>query len=101
MVAATLVAGGYVLVAIRGPNGIPALLNRWQEIRALERRNAALKAEVDARSERLKKLRESLDEQELEIRRRLEMLRPGEKEFKIPPRRRQPDEEAPPAQRAR
>jgi len=78
-------AGIYVYAALRGPQGLPALEEKWHEIRELQKRNADLKRDVESRSDRIKKLQESPSEQEMEIRRRLKMLRKGETTFIIPP----------------
>jgi len=79
-----VLASAYGYVVLRGPQGIPALTEKQREIRALEEGNAALRQELAAREARNKKLRESTDIQEQEIRKRLHMLRPGETEFVVP-----------------
>ena len=50
----------------------------------LEEENANLQRENDYRRERIKKLQESPSEQELEIRKKLKLLRPGETSFILP-----------------
>jgi cell division protein FtsB len=77
--------GAYGLVELRSPQGIPALKEKWSEIRRLEEENANLQRENDYRRERIKKLESSVSEQELEIRKRLKLLRPGETSFILPP----------------
>jgi len=79
-----VLASAYGYVVLRGPQGIPALTEKQREIRALEEGNAALRQELAAREARNKKLRESTDIQEQEIRKRLHLLRPGETEFVVP-----------------
>jgi cell division protein FtsB len=76
--------GAYGLVELRSPQGIPALRERWNEIRKLEEENANLQRENDYRRERIKKLEGSASEQELEIRKKLKLLRPGETSFILP-----------------
>jgi cell division protein FtsB len=71
-------------MSLRGPQGIPALMNKWREIRKLEEDNASLQRENDYRRDRIKKLQESPSEQELEIRKKLKLLRPGETSFILP-----------------
>ena len=71
----------YAVVTLRGPHGVPALLEKREEIRRMEERNAALAREVEARRERIVRLKESQSEQELEIRQRLKLVKPGEKVF--------------------
>jgi cell division protein FtsB len=83
--------GIYGLVELRGPEGIPALKARWTEIRKLEEENANLQRQNDYRRERIRKLEESASEQDLEIRKQLKLLRPGETSFILP------DQPKPPA----
>ena len=59
-------------------------MDKWREIRRLEEENANLQRENDYRRERIKKLQESPSEQELEIRKQLKLLRPGETSFILP-----------------
>ncbi|MBI3681831.1 MAG: septum formation initiator family protein [Acidobacteria bacterium] len=84
VVAVVTLSSVYVYMALRGPQGIPALQEKWQEIRAMQQRNADLSREVQMRNERIRRLKESPAEQELEIRKRLKLLRPGETTFIIP-----------------
>ncbi|HEV2689682.1 MAG TPA: septum formation initiator family protein [Bryobacteraceae bacterium] len=77
-------AGVYGYFALRGPHGIPAVRERWREIRRLEEENANLQQQNKDREARIKKLQESPSEQELEIRKKLKLLRPGETSFILP-----------------
>ena len=90
--------GVYGLMELRGPQGLPALRDRWTEIRKLEEENANLQRENDYRRERIKKLEGSVSEQELEIRKKLKLLRPGETSFILPeqPKPEQPKNDATP-----
>jgi cell division protein FtsB len=76
--------GAYGLAELRGPQGLPALKEKWNEIRQLEEDNANLQRDNDYRRERIKKLESSTSEQELEIRKKLKLLRPGETSFILP-----------------
>ena len=76
--------GAYGLAALRGPQGLPALREKWNEIRQFEEENANLQRENDYRRDRIKKLESSPSEQELEIRKKLKLLRPGETSFILP-----------------
>jgi len=76
--------GTYGYVALRSPQGIPALREKWDEIRKLEEENANLQRENKYRADRIKKLEESPSEQELEVRKKLKLLRPGETSFILP-----------------
>lgn len=77
-------AGGYLWIALRGPQGFGALLERRAEIRQLEEENAALAQENDRRREHIRRLADSRSEQEMEIRKQLKLLRPGETTFILP-----------------
>ena len=72
------------VVALRGPNGIPALADKRKQIQALQEMNASLAADNERKRIRIEKLKHSRAEQELEIRERLKMLRPGEKQLILP-----------------
>jgi len=74
----------YGLVALRGPQGVAALLDKRQEVRQLEEQNAAKAAENERRRERIRRLEQSTTEQEMEIRKQLKLLRPGETTFILP-----------------
>jgi cell division protein FtsB len=71
-------------IAFRGPQGFPVLLEKRREIRVWEERNAALDRDNQLLRERLRRLEESSSEQELEIRKQLKLLRPGETTFILP-----------------
>ena len=74
----------YGVVALRGPRGIPALLDKRREIQQLQEQNAATAAEIERRKERIQRLEHSGTEQEMEIRKQLKLLRPGETTFILP-----------------
>ena len=77
-------AGAYGFITLRGPQGIPGLRDKWREIRKVEEENANLQRENEYRRGRIKKLEQSPSEQELEIRKKLKLLRPGETSFILP-----------------
>lgn len=81
---ATVLVLAYGWMALRGPQGLRALLEKRQEIRQLQEQNAALAHENELRRERIKRLEESHSEQEMEIRKQLKLLRPGETTFILP-----------------
>src|ERR1700733_10192150 len=92
--------GVYGLRQLRGPDGLPALRETWDEIRQFEEENANILRENDYRRDRIKKLESSPSEQELEIRKKLKLLRPGETSFILPDqpaRPEQPNQAAPDA----
>jgi cell division protein FtsB len=72
------------LIAIRGPQGIPALMEKRNEIRVLQEQNADLQKENERKRDRISRLKTSGAEQELEIRNRLKLLRKGETSFILP-----------------
>ncbi len=79
-VAFSLVAG-YAVETLRGPKGVHALMENQNQIQKFEQNNAALAKEVERMRERIKRMDESPAQQELDIRDRLKLVRPGEKVF--------------------
>jgi cell division protein FtsB len=75
---------GYGLIALRGPQGLGALLEKHREIRQLEEENAAKVRQNKERKDRVERLQNSVSEQEMEIRKQLKLLRPGETTFILP-----------------
>lgn len=90
IVVAFALLGAYALAELRGPDGLPALKEKWTEIRQMEEENANLQRENEYRRDRIKKLESSPSEQELEIRKQLKLLRPGETSFILPEQPKQP-----------
>ena len=80
----TVLALAYGWMALRGPQGLQALLEKRREIRQLEEQNAAQARENELRRERIQRLEQSRSEQEMEIRKQLKLLRPGETTFILP-----------------
>lgn len=81
---ALVVVCTYGIVALRGPQGMSALVEKRHEIQALQEQNANLQREIQMKRERIERLRSNTSEQELEIRRQLKLLRPGETSFILP-----------------
>jgi len=79
---ALLASYGYI--ALRGPQGLTVLQEKRREIRKLEEENADLERENQYRRDRIKKLEENPAQQELEVRKSLKLLRPGETSFILP-----------------
>jgi cell division protein FtsB len=71
----------YAFVTLSGPNGIPGLARKQREIQEMERSNAALAKEIERKTEHIKRLETNPAEQELEIRNRLKLVKPGEKVY--------------------
>jgi cell division protein FtsB len=76
-----LMVATYAFFTLRGPRGIPGLMEKRREIQELEKHNAALAREIELKHQRIRRLEENPSEQELEIRQRLKLVRPGEKVF--------------------
>jgi cell division protein FtsB len=74
----------YAWVAVSGPQGLQALLEKRREIRQLQEQNATLTREIEHRRDRIRRLGDSRSEQEMEIRKQLKLLRPGETTFILP-----------------
>lgn len=91
--------GVYAYYALEGPQGISALQEKRREIRKLEEENANLQRDIQYRRDRIKSLQESPEQQELEVRKNLKLLRPGETSFILPERPKQDNakSEAPPS----
>ena len=79
--AALVMAVVYAFFAMRGPHGVAAFTQKRQEIREIEEGNAALSRENQIKRDYIERLRKSQAEQELEIRRRLKLVKPNEKVF--------------------
>jgi cell division protein FtsB len=73
------VAYGYVQLS--GPNGVSALMEKRQEIHSLEQENEKLQRELAEKRSRIDRLKNNPEEQELEIRKELKLLKPGEKSY--------------------
>ena len=80
---ALLLVIGFGIYTVRGSQGIPALMQKQTEIKQLEKQNAELAKQIEQKRAKIKRLEENPAEQELEIRRQLELVRPGEKIFKL------------------
>ncbi|MFN7995608.1 MAG: septum formation initiator family protein [Bryobacteraceae bacterium] len=78
---AVLMIAGYAFFALRGPNGIPGLIDKRHQIQELEKRNSDLAKEIEQKRARIARLRENQTEQEMEIRQRLKLVKPNEKVF--------------------
>lgn len=86
-----VLVAAYGYYTLRSPQGLPALREKWTQIRKMEEDNTALQRDNDYRRKRIEKLANNPAEQELEIRKKLKLLRPGETSFILP------DQPKPPA----
>ena len=79
--AAFLAVLSYAFFTLRGPHGIPGLLEKQRQIRDMQQRNAELDKEIERKRDHIKRLADSPAQQELEIRERLKLVKPGEKVY--------------------
>ncbi len=84
-----LTASVYVVVALLGPNGVPALLQQRQSLQILETQNANLARERDELRYRVDALDRDTQTQELEVRRQLGKAKKGEIIIKVDPPKQQ------------
>ena len=69
----------YAFVALEGPNGIPALLAKRHQVAAYQQQNQEILRENTQKEQRIERLENNSIEQEMEIRQRLKLAKPGEK----------------------
>jgi cell division protein FtsB len=86
-----LVVATYAFFAY--PKGMHAWQEKQRQIQDMEKRNAALAQDVERKKEHVSRLVNNPAEQELEIRKRLKLLRPDEKSYIVGA----PSSPAPPA----
>ena len=79
--AALVMAVVYAFYTIRGPHGVSAWMEKRQEIREMEESNTGLARENQLKREYIERLRQSQSDQEMEIRKRLKLVKPNEKVF--------------------
>lgn len=76
--AAAAVISICALFAFRGPQGIPALLEKREQIRMMREQNADLQRGNELRRQRIHELKNDKAVQDEEIRKRLKVMKPGE-----------------------
>ena len=76
--------GAYATLMLRGPQGLSALSEKHREIRSIEDQNADLQRDIETKKARIDRLQHDTSAQELEIRKRLKMQRPGDTQFVLP-----------------
>jgi cell division protein FtsB len=82
--AALVGLAAYATIMLRGPQGLSALAEKRREVRQLEEKNANLVRDNDAKKLRIERLKHDRSAQEVEIRKRLKLQRPGETSFVLP-----------------
>ena len=76
--------GVYVFLQVTGPNGVSALIEKRRQVQELQERNAELERANKMRKERIERLLDSREEQELEIRRRFKLQKKDSVDFYLP-----------------
>lgn len=74
----------YGCIALKGPQGLAALIEKHREIRRLQEQNIFIARENERRRERIQRLKESPSEQQMQIRKQLKLQKPGETTFILP-----------------
>lgn len=82
-VAALAGLAAYATIMLRGPQGLSALAEKHREIRLLEEKNANLARDIEAKKQRIERLKTDPSTQEVEIEKRLGRVHPGDTEFKV------------------
>jgi cell division protein FtsB len=82
--AALVGLAAYATIMLRGPQGLSALAEKRRAVRELEEKNANLVRDIEAKRQRIERLKHDRSAQELEIRKRLKLQRPGETSFVLP-----------------
>ena len=77
--------GVYVFLEMTGPRGLGELRQKREEIQALQEGNEEVRRRNEMRKERIRRLEDSREEQELEIRRRFRLRKKGTVDFFLPP----------------
>lgn len=82
--AAVALLGIYGFFTLKGPQGIPGLIARHNQIRQLEAANADLARENESKRKRIQELERNDEKIKLEIRDKTKKILPGEIEFVLP-----------------
>ena len=69
----------YAFIVLEGSNGIPALLAKRHQVAEYEQQNQQMLRENVQKEQRIERLENNPIEQEMEIRQRLKLAKPGEK----------------------
>jgi cell division protein FtsB len=74
----------YAFIVLQGPNGIPGMFEKRRLVHEYEISNQQLQREIEQKEERIRRLENDPAEQELEIRQRMKLVRPGETIYVLP-----------------
>jgi cell division protein FtsB len=69
----------YAFQALRGPSGVPGLIEKRLQVEEYESANQQLQREIEQKQERIHRLESDPEQQELEIRQRLKLAGHSEK----------------------
>ncbi len=72
----------YATIMLRGPQGLTALQEKRHEIRALEEQNADVKRDIEAKKQRIQRLKNDPSLQEVVVHDLLGKVHPGDTDFK-------------------
>lgn len=72
----------YATIMLRGPQGVSALEEKRHEIRTLEEQNANLARNIEAKKQRIERLKNDPDLQQVVVHQRLGKVHPGDTDFK-------------------
>lgn len=73
----------YAFVELRGPNGIPGMLDKQHQVHEYEVSNEKLHREIEQKEQRIQRLQNDPREQELEIRQRYKYTGANERVYII------------------
>ena len=79
-VAALLLLAGYAFITLQGPQGVPGLMEKRRLIREYEKKNADMVRKIEEQRARIGRFSDS-PSGEMEIKKRLKLVKPGEKVF--------------------
>lgn len=84
VIAALAGLAAYATIMLKGPQGLSALEAKHKQVEALQEENANLAKAIQEERQRIEKLKHDPSTQELEIRKRLKLQRPGDTAFVLP-----------------
>ena len=82
-VAALLLLAGYAFFALLGPQGVPGLMEKRRLIREYEKQNTDLARKIEEQRARINRFGDGQSGSEMEIKRRLNLVKRDEKVFMI------------------
>ncbi len=77
-------AGVYVYSALRGPQGLPALEQKWDKVRQVELENQLLRRQIEEKRARIRDLKFNPEVQGTEIRKRSGKQQRGDRTYILP-----------------